>query len=158
MGKKQKAGKRNPEQRLKRKMTDEARQIQQEIEREYVKRMLPIAVQEAFIVLLSVSCITLHDYFSFGKKRMDRFVDHALNTWECVLGDYVSINELSEEVQRMTGCRYALTRDEVETLEKYGLQGLTEEIKLNTAQMEYWADRRAQGWNSDTNRYGKRVI
>lgn len=140
---------------MKKKLTDEAIQIQQEIEREFAKRMLPVAVQESFIVLLSVSCITLHDYFSFGRKRLERFVDHALNTWECVLGNYVSINELSEEIQRMTGCRYALTRDEVETLEKYALQGLTEEIQLNAAQMEYWADRRSKGWESDTNRYGK---
>ncbi len=143
---------------MRRQLTEESRMIQREIEKEYAKRMLPIAVQEALLIMLNMGCIVLHDDHGWGKKRLGHWVDRVLDTWECVVEKYVSIDEISEELIRMTGCRYALTREEAETLERYGMQGLTEEIQMNAAQIEYWADRRARGWESTVNRYGKVVI
>lgn len=158
MGKKSKAGKRNPKQKEYRRLSEEARQITQELEKEFSKRMLPIAVQEALVIMLNMGCIVLHDDHKFGKKRLIKWVDRVLDTWECVMEKYVSIDELSEELIRMTGCRVALTVDDIEMLKEYGLKGLAHEAALNEEQIEFWHERRAAGWESTVNRYGKEVI
>ena len=117
-----------------------------------------MAVNEAFIMLLNIGCIVLHDDNGFGKKRLSAWVNHMLDTWECVLEQYVTMDEMSEEVIRMTGCRYALTMEEVDQLKEYGLKGLAEEVRLNEEQSEYMAGIRERGWESKINRYGKEVV
>lgn len=156
MGKGAKAGKRKPAQRESRRMSDEARQISVELEKKFSEKMLPVAVIEAFILLMNISCIVLHDDFGFGKKRLGNWAERVLDTWECV-PEYVTMDELSEEVIRMTGCRFALTSDEVERLKEYSLTGLAREVQLNEAAKGYWQARRSEGWESTSNRYGKEV-
>ena len=158
MGRNSKAGKRNTRQKEWKKMTDEARQVTNELERSFSRRMMPIALHEAFILLLNCGCIVLHDDHGFGKKRLSDWADHMMNTLECLFEQYVTIDELSEEVMRMTGLRYALTSDEVETLKEYGLKGLAHEAAFNDEQSEYWSSLRSRGWENNVNRYGKEVV
>lgn len=157
MGKGAKAGKRKPAQRESRRMSDEARQISVELEKKFSEKMLPVAVIEAFILLMNISCIVLHDDFGFGKKRLGNWAERVLDTWECV-PEYVTMDELSEEVIRMTGCRFALTAEEVDQLKEYSLLGLAREVQLNESAREYWKNLRARGWESTVNRRGKEVI
>lgn len=145
MGKGAKAGKRNPKQKAARKLTDEARQISIELESNFAKRMLPIAVSEAFILLLNIACIVLHDDYGFGRKRLGDFVEHVMSTWECV-PEYVTINELADEVTRMTGCSFTLRPQEAELMKEYGFEGLAREVQLNENQRGVIAAKRAAGW------------
>lgn len=158
MGKNSKAGKRNQRQKGYKRLSEEARQVSQELEKEFSKKMLPIAVLEALVIMLNMGCIVLHDDYGFGKKRLTKWADRVLDTWECVMENYVSIDELSEEVVRMTGCRIALTAEEIDRLKEYGLKGLAREAALNEEQKNYWQERRAAGWESTMNRHGKEVI
>lgn len=44
--------------------------------------------EKNFIVMLGLSCWTLHDIFGFGKDRLTRFIDNALTKYECMIEDY----------------------------------------------------------------------
>lgn len=44
--------------------------------------------EKNFIVMLGLSCWTLHDIFGFGKGRLTRFIDNALTKYECMIEDY----------------------------------------------------------------------
>jgi len=158
MGKNSKAGRPNRQQKDLRKMSTEARQVSKELERSFNRRMLPVAVAEAYIILLNVGCIVLHDDHGFGKKRLTDWVNHMIDTWTCLMEEYVTINELSDEVIRMTGCRFGLTADEVNTMKEYGLKGFAKEAALNSDQLAFMRQRMEQGWENTTNRYGKEVI
>ena len=139
-------------------MSSEAKQVSKELERIFNRRMLPVAVTEAFIILLNIGCIVLHDDHGFGKKRLTDWVNHMLNTWECIMDDYVTINELCDEVIRMTGCRFAFTAEEIDTMKEYGLKGFANEAALNSDQLQFMHQRVEQGWENTTNRFGKEVI
>ncbi len=158
MGKGAKAGKRNPKQKADLAVRREWDLIRGDIEKAYAKYMLPLAVEEAFIMLMSVGCIILHDYFGFGKVRMNRWVEHVLDYQDSLYRDYVTIDEVAEEIQRMTGYYYALSRQDVETMEKYGIEGLIEEIQLLDKQREYLNARIARGWETNINRRGEEII
>lgn len=134
--------------------------IRDDIEKEYAKYMLPVAVQEAFILLLSVGCIVLHDYFGFGKKRLNTWVDHVLDYQDSLHRgkDYLTIDEVAEEMQRLTGQRYALTAEDVDILTNFGMEGLIEEIRLMDNQIQYMDQLRKRGWTSNVNRYGVEVV
>lgn len=145
MGKGAKAGKRKPAQKIARKLSDEALQITRELEGNFARRMMPIAVSEAFILLLNICCIVLHDDHGFGKKRLGDFVEHVMSTWECV-PEYVTLEELAQEVTRMTGFRFAFDYEEAEALKDIGFKGLAKEIQLNEEQRNYMAAKQAAGW------------
>lgn len=157
MGKNSKAGKRKNSQKVIHNVTEEAKQVSRELETNFNRRMMPVAVTEAFIVLLNIGCIVLHDDFKFGKQRLTKWVNRVLDTWECV-PDYVTMDELSDEVIRMTGCRYALNTDEVTKLKESSMRGIAKEVHLQDAAKEYWEARKSQGWASTVNRRGKEVL
>lgn len=156
MGRGAKAGKRNQKQKAMRRMSDEAQQISRDLEARFARRMLPVAVTEAFILMLNMCCVVLHDDHGFGKKRLGDFVEHVLDTWERVPGQ-ITLDELSQEVIRMTGCRLGLSAEEVETLREMGMRGLAEEVRLNDQQQAWLRARRETGWTSSTDRHGKVV-
>ena len=156
MGKNAKAGK-SRKQKIARRLSEDARQVSEELERSFVRKMLPVSVSEAFILLTNIVLIVLHDEYGFGKKRLGHVVNRIMDTWECI-PEYVTMDELSEEIIRMTGCRIALTAEEIDRLKEFGLQGLAAEAMFNADQREYWASRRAAGWENTTNRYGKEII
>lgn len=158
MGKGSKAGKKKPGQKTPRQVANEWRMIQKDIEKRYCRYMLPVAVEEAFILMLSAGLIVLHDEFGFGKQRLARWVDKVLDTRQYINEDYVTFDDLSEEIIRMTGCRYALTRQDIETLQEFAMQGLTEEVRLVNSQAKYMQEKIREGWKSDTNRWGKEVV
>lgn len=158
MGKKAKAGKPNKKLKQQKQAMKEWEIVRQDIEREYAKKMLPVAVQEAWILLLAVGGTILHDYFGFGKTRIKRWADHVLDWQDSIYRDYVSIDEIADEFTRLTGCTYALNEKDIETLQEYGMMGMIDEIKLMDAQMQYMHDRISQGWESTVNRYGEKVV
>ena len=156
MGRGAKAGKRKPAQKEMRRMSEEAKQVSRELEVRFAQRMLPVSVIEAFLLLMNISCIVLHDEYGFGKKRLSHWAERVLDTWDCI-PDYVTLDELADEVIRMTGCRFALTAEEVDQMKEFQFQGLAKEVQLNDLAKEYWKDRRTHGWESTVNRRGKEV-
>lgn len=57
------------------------------IEKE-VERLLRVEVEKNFIIMLGMSCLSLHDSFSFGKERLQRFMDDAIRKYDCMIDDY----------------------------------------------------------------------
>ena len=157
MGKKSRAGKKSKPKKFDHYVESFMDEMKSDIEKEYAKYMLPVAVQEAFMLMLSISCVVLHDYYKFGKKRMGDFAEHVLDYFDSIQTRYVTIDEVADEFTRMTGLRYALTAEDSDTLSAFGMQGLIEELQMQEKQKQYWADRRAQGWLSNENRYGQIV-
>ena len=119
---------------------------------------MPVAVEEAFLLALQVGGTILHDYFGFGKTRLNRWAEKTIDWYDSVLRDYVTIDEICDDFTRLTGCTYSLTAQDVETLEEYAMKGLTEEIRMTNEQYDYLRDKAAGGWQSTVNRYGTEVI
>lgn len=157
MGKKAKAGKKSKPKKFDHYVESFMDEMKRDIEKEYAKHMHPVAAQEAFMLMLSISCVVLHDYYKFGKKRLGDFGEHVLDYFDSIQQNYVSFDDVADEFTRMTGIRYSLSSDEVDTLAEYGMQGLIKELELQEKQKQYWIDRRAQGWLSNENRYGQTV-
>lgn len=157
MGRGAKAGKKSPRQKADSTFRREWSQLEKEVSREYQRTLLPIAITEAFVLLMNIAPIVMHDYYGFGKKRMGDVAEHLLDYFEAMQKRDVTIDEIIEETQRLTGLRYALTRDEVETLQALQLRGLASEIRMNDAAHRWMHDRRERGWKSSTNRYGEEI-
>lgn len=157
MGKNAKAGKPGKAKRLDNQIKREIRAAQKELEQNYAKAMFPVAIQESLLLLMAMSCLVLHDDYGFGKKRLGAFGERLLDLFDSIENRYVTIDEVIDEITRMTGLRYALSKEDVKEMEDRGLYGLIEEIKLKDAQQEFWKRRRAQGWESTVNRYGEEI-
>lgn len=47
----------------------------------------------------------LHNKFGFGRKRLERFLDEFHNLLECYNGDWVSVEDLNQDLYEMTGIK-----------------------------------------------------
>ena len=115
----------------------EWKQMQDDISREYQKIMVPIATMEAFLRMVCMSELVLHDKFGFGKERLHKFSKAVIDQFDCIQEERVKLQEISDEVYRITGTRWELTEEEVRELEKDAMMQLAEEVK---------AERRARAY------------
>ena len=53
--------------------------------------------------VLIMSCIVLRDEFSFGEKRIQRFIERFNLKAACLAGDYVTWSEIQETLQEELG-------------------------------------------------------
>lgn len=63
------------------------------------------AMDVAFMAMLSLPLITLHDKFGFGKQRLEKFADGVLEEWKCFDEGYVTIDDLKKILERETGIK-----------------------------------------------------
>lgn len=61
------------------------------------------ATNRAFILLLGLPLITLHDKFGFGKVRLERFMDELLKQYESFDEGYITLEDLIETIKEETG-------------------------------------------------------
>lgn len=45
-------------------------------------------IDKAFIIMMALPCVALHDKFGFGKKRLQELMDEVLVKYDCMIEDY----------------------------------------------------------------------
>ena len=67
--------------------------------KEYADNVKRIAVKKAVESFAVVSFIVLHDKFGFGESRLKKFNSEVTNLFDCIVDDYVTLEELKTEVR-----------------------------------------------------------
>lgn len=115
--KKNKNGRRKPSSethKVVKKEVDKMRKSQRREMREYFfNTMMPIAEYYAFMKLIYIAMIVTHDKFGHGKQRQTVLADGMINQYECLLSGHVSIEEIADEIYRITGHRFVVEDDEL---------------------------------------------
>lgn len=85
----------------------------QEMYADFVNIVLPIAEQNAFLQMIYLAMMTARDKFGFGKERLTRLADGIINNYECILSGHVTLQEMSDEIYRITEHRFELSEDDL---------------------------------------------
>lgn len=85
----------------------------QEMYADVVNIVLPIAEQNAFLQMIYLTLMTARDKFGFGKERLTRLADGIINSYECILSGHVTLQEMSDEIYRITEHRFELSEDDL---------------------------------------------
>lgn len=85
----------------------------QEMYADVVNIVLPIAEQNAFLQMIYLTMMTARDKFGFGKERLTRLADGIINNYECILSGHVTLQEMSDEIYRITEHRFELSEDDL---------------------------------------------
>lgn len=64
------------------------------------------AVRNAAVEILAVPCLALHDKFGFGKIRLTRFMDSAMNWYEMAMAGEVSVETMRKTLREETGVTF----------------------------------------------------
>ena len=59
--------------------------------------------KEAFDYLIVISLIVLRDFFGFGGKRLERFIDGVRDYYESITKKLVDIDEIADALEEETG-------------------------------------------------------
>lgn len=71
--------------------------------RAYDQRGYERGRKEAFDYLIVISLIVLRDFFGFGGKRLERFIDGVRDYYESITKKLVDIDEIIDAIKEETG-------------------------------------------------------
>lgn len=71
--------------------------------RAYDQRGYERGRKEAFDYLIVISLIVLRDFFGFGGKRLERFIDGVRDYYESITKKLVDIDEIADALEEETG-------------------------------------------------------
>lgn len=63
------------------------------------------AMERAFILMLGIPVMALHDQFGFGRKRIEKFADAVLELYDSFEKGYVSLEDLIQTILEETGVK-----------------------------------------------------
>lgn len=52
------------------------------------------AIDKAFLLMLGLPMLVLHDNYGFGKKRCERFIDQVLEMYDAFNKDYLTLDDI----------------------------------------------------------------
>ncbi len=61
--------------------------VRQIVEKKFAE-LLAKETDKAFVVMMCLPSVALHDVFGFGKERLTRFMDNVCDKYFCVLDDF----------------------------------------------------------------------
>lgn len=71
--------------------------------RGYIQQGYERGRKEAFDYLIVISLIVLRDFFGFGGKRLERFIDGVRDYYESITKKLVDLDEIAEALEEETG-------------------------------------------------------
>lgn len=63
------------------------------------------AIDKAFVLMLGLPMIVLHDKYGWGKKRLSNFMDYVLELYDSFEKDYVALDDLWDTIEKETGVK-----------------------------------------------------
>lgn len=99
----------NRAERRRLKRNQESRNATYTLRNEDVTRIKQDAAQEAidkaFVLMLGLPMIVLHDKYGWGKKRLSDFMDYVLELYDSFEKDYVTLDDLWDTIEKETGVK-----------------------------------------------------
>ena len=112
-----------PEQLIRGELKRFKRQNQEAMYQKFERIIYPITLEEAFLKLIYLALMTARDKFGFGKERLTRLADGILNNYECVADQLVTLQDMSDEIYRITGHRFELSEEDLMKRAKEAVEG-----------------------------------
>ena len=63
------------------------------------------AIDKAFISMLGLPVMVLHDQYGWGKKRLSDFMDHVLEQFDSFNKDFITFDDLWKTIEKETGVK-----------------------------------------------------
>ena len=63
------------------------------------------AIDKAFVLMLSLPMIVLHDKYGWGKKRLSDFIDHVLEQYDSFNKNFIALDDLWNTIEKETGVK-----------------------------------------------------
>ena len=63
------------------------------------------AIDKAFVLMLGLPMIVLHDKYGWGKKRLSDFMDHVLDQYDSFNKDFITLDDLWKTIEKETGVK-----------------------------------------------------
>lgn len=99
----------NRAERRRLKRNQESRNATYTLRNEDVTRIKQDAAQEAidkaFVLMLSLPMIVLHDKYGWGKKRLSDFIDHVLEQYDSFNKNFITLDDLWNTIEKETGVK-----------------------------------------------------
>lgn len=99
----------NRAERRRLKRSQESRNATYTLRNEDVTRIKQDAAQEAidkaFVLMLSLPMIVLHDKYGWGKKRLSDFMNHVLEQYDSFNKNFITLDDLWNTIEKDTGVK-----------------------------------------------------
>ena len=63
------------------------------------------AIDKAFVLMLSLPMIVLHDKYGWGKKRLSDFMNHVLEQYDSFNKNFITLDDLWNTIEKETGVK-----------------------------------------------------
>ena len=63
------------------------------------------AIDKAFVLMLGLPMIVLHDQYGWGKKRLSDFMDYVLDQYDSFNKDFITLDDLWNTIEKETGVK-----------------------------------------------------
>ena len=63
------------------------------------------AIDKAFVLMLGLPMIVLHDKYGWGKKRLYDFIDHVLEQYDSFNKNFITLDDLWNTIEKETGVK-----------------------------------------------------
>ena len=99
----------NRAERRRLKRNQESRNATYTLRNEDVTRIKQDAAQEAidkaFVLMLGLPMIVLHDKYGWGNKRLSDFIDHVLEQYDSFNKNFIALDDLWNTIEKETGVK-----------------------------------------------------
>lgn len=99
----------NRAERRRLKRNQESRNATYTLRNEDVTRIKQDAAQEAidkaFVLMLGLPMIALHDKYGWGKKRLSDFMNHVLEQYDSFNKNFITLDDLRNAIEKETGVK-----------------------------------------------------
>ena len=99
----------NRAERRRLKRNQESRNATYTLRNEDVTRIKQDAAQEAidkaFVLMLGLPMIVLHDKYGWSKKRLSDFMDHVLEQYDSFSKNFITLDDLRNAIEKKTGVK-----------------------------------------------------
>ena len=79
-----------------------------------IKQLKEKAVKEstykAFIIMMGLPLMVLHDKFGFGKTRLTKFSDEIFGLYDSYEKEYVTLEDIIKTIEEETGVKFSFER------------------------------------------------
>lgn len=87
--------------------------------KEITDKVTQDATENAIVYISVLTIYVLNSKFGIGKKRLNRFMTEYINQLECVQDEYVTLEDMYDYIEEMTGIEIRKTMTGVTVKQKF---------------------------------------
>lgn len=92
------------------------KEITADVFEQLARTVYPIAEKEALMKLIVCALEAASLEFGFGKQRLARLAGRIVDQYDCIIGGYVTLDDLSADIEKLCGLRFEMTEEDKEEM------------------------------------------